>query len=94
LNNVHLGLLITLIGGIISGFAGFRTNPAIYEGENAAIPTANFDIRLDKFEIELYPSRSVCDWENILATFKNSQPRLNKTFAENEYTQTAYLKPI
>ena len=64
---VHLGLLIILFGGIISGFGGFRTNLNISEGQTLQIPRADFKLRLDKFETEIYPNGGVKDWKSTLA---------------------------
>ena len=44
---VHLGLLVIVIGGIISGFSGFRTNINISEGETVPVIGADFKVQLD-----------------------------------------------
>ena len=80
---VHLGLLIILIGGIISGFSGFRTNISIAEGEIVPILDADFKLQLDKFETEYYPNGSVKDWKSTLTVIEEDSPRLTKTIEVN-----------
>jgi len=80
---VHLGLLIILIGGIISGFSGFRTNINISEGEIVPILNADFKLQLDKFETEYHPNGSVKDWKSTLTVIEDDTPRLTKTIEVN-----------
>lgn len=80
---VHLGLLIILCGGIISGIAGFRHNLVFSEGEEVSIPHAEFKLRLDKFETEYYPDRSVKDWKSTLTVIENNKPLLTKSIEVN-----------
>ena len=80
---VHFGLLIILIGGIISGFSGFRDNFSISEGEIVPIPDADFKLQLDKFETEYHPNGSVKDWKSTLTVIENEFPRLTKTIEVN-----------
>lgn len=80
---VHLGLLVILIGGIISGFRGFRANINIAEGETIPVLGADFQIQLDKFETEYHPNGSVKDWKSTLTVFENESPRLTKTIEVN-----------
>jgi cytochrome c biogenesis protein len=80
---VHLGLLTILIGGIISGFSGFRTNISIAEGEIVPILDADFKLQLDKFETEYYPNGSVKDWKSTLTVIEGESPRMTKTIEVN-----------
>ncbi len=80
---VHVGLLVILIGGIISGFSGFRTNINISEGETVPVLGADFLIRLDKFETEYHPNGSVKDWKSTLTVIENESPSLTKTIEVN-----------
>lgn len=80
---VHLGLLIILAGGIISGISGFKTNLNISEGQVLSVPKADFKLRLDKFETEYYPNGSVKDWKSTLTILENDEPRLSKTVEVN-----------
>jgi cytochrome c biogenesis protein len=80
---VHLGLLVILIGGIISGFSGFRTNINISEGEIVPVLGADFKLQLDKFETEYYPNGSVKDWKSTITVFEEDSPRLTRTIEVN-----------
>lgn len=80
---VHLGLLIILLGGIISGLGGFRANLNISEGEVLPIAKADFHLRLDKFETEYYPNGAVKDWKSTLTVLENEKAVLTKTIEVN-----------
>jgi cytochrome c biogenesis protein len=79
---VHLGLLVILIGGIISG-SGFRTNIIISEGEIVPVLNTDFKLQLDKFETEYYPDGRVRDWKSTLTIIEGDSPRLTKTIEVN-----------
>lgn len=80
---VHLGLLIILAGGIISGLSGFRDNLNISEGQTIQVPKASFKLRLDKFETEYYPNGSVRDWKSTLSVIENENAVLTKDIEVN-----------
>jgi len=80
---VHLGLLVILSGGIITGAAGFRTTLNISEGEILPVPGADFQVRLDAFETEYYPDGAVRDWKSTLTVIDGGEPRLTKTIEVN-----------
>lgn len=80
---VHLGLLIILAGGIISGLGGFKMEMNISEGQILSVPKADFKLRLDKFETEYYPNGGVRDWKSTLTVLENDEPRLSKTVEVN-----------
>jgi cytochrome c biogenesis protein len=80
---VHLGLLVILIGGIISGFSGFRTNINISEGEIVPVLGTDFKLQLDKFETEYHPNGSVKDWKSTITVIEDESPRLTKTIEVN-----------
>jgi cytochrome c biogenesis protein len=80
---VHLGLLIIILGGIISGLGGFRTSLNISEGETLPVPQANFKLRLDKFITEYHPNGSVRDWKSTLTVLENGLDVLSKTIEVN-----------
>ncbi len=68
---VHLGLLVIIAGGIVSGLAGFRVQLDLAEGQTAKVPRAPFEIRLDRFETEYYPQGSVKAWKSTLTVIEN-----------------------
>ncbi len=80
---VHLGLLIILIGGIISGAAGFGANIKISEGHTVPVLNADFKLRLEKFETEYWPNGSVRDWKSTVTVLENENPVLTKTVEVN-----------
>lgn len=80
---IHLGLLVILAGGITSGIGGFRENLSFYEGQTLPVPQAKFQVRLDKFETELYPNESVKDWKSTLSVIKDGQSLFSKTIEVN-----------
>jgi len=59
---VHLGLLVILAGGILSARAGSREYLKLEEGRSAAVPAAGFDVRLERFQTELYPQGGIKAW--------------------------------
>ena len=80
---VHIGILIILAGGIISGAGGFRKNLTFSEGDIRGIPGAEFKLRLDKFETEYYPNGSVKDWKSTLTVLEKEEPILSKVIEVN-----------
>lgn len=80
---VHLGILIIIVGGIISGIGGFSWNLTFSEGRILNVPRADFKLRLDKFETEYYPSGGVKDWKSTLTVIENEKPVLNKIIEVN-----------
>jgi len=80
---VHLGLLIILVGGIVSGLWGVRGSLALLENQTLPVPRADFSIRLDKFITEFYPSGSVKDWKSELTIIEGGKPVLQKSVEVN-----------
>jgi cytochrome c biogenesis protein len=80
---VHLGLLIILVGGIISGVAGFRADVTISEGQIVPVIDADFKLQLDKFETEYWPNGSIKDWKSTLTVIEDDSSRLTKTIEVN-----------
>jgi len=80
---VHIGILIILAGGIISGAGGIRKNLTFSEGKVLDIIEAGFKVRLDKFETEYYPNGSVRDWKSTLTVIEDEKPMLSKVIEVN-----------
>jgi cytochrome c biogenesis protein len=80
---VHLGLLVILAGGIVSGLAGFRTNLTLLENQTLPVPGAGFSVRLDRFTTEYYPDGSVKDWKSLLTVIATDKPPLQKAIEVN-----------
>ena len=71
---VHVGLLVILAGGIVSGLAGRRSHLALVEGQTADVPHAGFRVRLDRFETELYPQGGVKAWKSTVSVLEDGEP--------------------
>jgi len=80
---VHLGLLVILAGGIVSGLAGRRADLTLRENQTLPVPGAAFSLRLDKFSTDLYPDGSVKDWKSRLSVIEDGRPVLEKTIEVN-----------
>jgi cytochrome c biogenesis protein len=80
---VHLGLLVIIAGGIISGVGGSKRDLTFMEGDVLDIPKTEFKLRLDKFDIELYPNGSVKDWKSTLIVLEQDNPVLQKIIEVN-----------
>jgi len=81
---VHVGLLIILAGGIISGLTGVRGSLTLSEGQTVPVPQAGFSVRLDKFITELYPDgKNVKDWKSDLTLIEGGDPVLQKSIEVN-----------
>jgi cytochrome c biogenesis protein len=81
---VHLGLLVVIAGGAVSGLAGFRTRIALEEGQAAPVPRAGIEVRLDKFETEYYPQGNVKAWRSTVTVLENKAPVRTRTIAVNK----------
>ena len=80
---VHVGLLIILAGGIISGLAGVRGSLTLSENQVLPVPQAGFSVRLDKFITELYTDGNVKDWKSELTIIEGDKPVLQKSVEVN-----------
>jgi len=80
---VHLGLLIILAGGIVSGLAGFKSSLSLSEGETLSVPNSDFQLRLDKFETEFYENGQVSDWKSTLTVIENEKELQTKVIEVN-----------
>lgn len=81
---VHLGLLVTIAGGIVSGLAGFRTQLDLAESQVAQVPRAPFEVRLDRFETEYYPQGMVKAWKSTVTVLERGAGVLTKTIQVNK----------
>jgi len=80
---VHVGLLIILAGGIISGLTGVRGSLTLSENQTLPVPQAGFSVRLDKFITDLYPDGNVKDWKSELTIIEADKPVLQKSVEVN-----------
>jgi hypothetical protein len=62
----HLGILIILAGMIYGGFSGFRYYTHLIEGEVTVLPPLSFVMKLERLQLEHYPSEAFRHWgENL-----------------------------
>ena len=95
---VHVGLLIILAGGVISGLTSRRANLELRVGQTADVPHAAFQVRLDRFDTEYYPQGGVKDWKSTVAVLENGAPVLTRvvevnhplTYKRFSFYQTSY----
>lgn len=80
---VHVGLLVILAGGIISGFTGMRRMLTIHEGRTLEVPEAGISLRLDKFQTDYYPNGAVKDWKSTLTVIEGGQDIRTQTIEVN-----------
>jgi cytochrome c biogenesis protein len=80
---VHLGLLIILAGGFISGAAGFRDYLQLREGQIMPAPRSAFAVRLDKFEIEFYPQGSPKAYKSTVTVVEGGRDVLTRVVQVN-----------
>lgn len=80
---VHLGLLVILAGGIISGMTVIKNDMQLYEGQTLPVIKADFQIRLDNFETEFHENGSVKDWKSTVTVIENEEEKLSKIIEVN-----------
>lgn len=68
---VHLGLIVILAGGILSGLLGRRQYLPLEQGQSAQPFGSGFSVRLDKFETEMYPRGGVRSWKSTVTVVEN-----------------------
>ncbi|MBS3818387.1 cytochrome c biogenesis protein ResB [bacterium] len=80
---VHTGILIILLGGIVSGLGGMTKYLSLRPGEVASIPQSEYKIQLKNFDIERYPGGNIKDWKSTLSILNNGKPVLTQTIEVN-----------
>ncbi len=95
---VHVGLLIILAGGVISGWTSRRAVLEIRVDQTVDVPHAMFRVRLDRFETEYYPQGAVKAWKSTVTVVENDAPVLTRvievnhplTYKRFSFYQTSY----
>ncbi len=82
-DTVHLGLLIILAGGVVSGFTSRRGDMPLRVGQTAGVPQAEFQLRLDDFETEYYPQGGIKDWKSTVTVVDNGADVLTRIVEVN-----------
>ena len=80
---VHVGLLIILAGGIVSGMGGMRRMLTIHEGRTIEVPEAGINLRLDRFQTDYYPNGAVKDWKSTLTVIEGGRDVRTQTIEVN-----------
>jgi cytochrome c biogenesis protein len=80
---VHVGLLVVLGGGVISGLTSIRQNLEMREGEVVSLPATDFSLRLDKFATLYYPDGSVKTWISTLTVLEGDHNVLTRNVEVN-----------
>jgi cytochrome c biogenesis protein len=80
---VHVGLLIILAGGIVTGFTSMRRMLTIHEGRTLDVPEAGISLRLDKFQTDYWPNGQVRDWKSTLTVIEEGQEIHTQTIEVN-----------
>ncbi|MGD0781801.1 MAG: cytochrome c biogenesis protein ResB [Candidatus Aminicenantales bacterium] len=80
---VHLGLLVVVAGGVISGFASNHQNLEMREGQVVSIPATDFSLRLDKFSTLNYPDGSVKTWISDVTVLEGDRTVLTRSVEVN-----------
>ena len=80
---VHLGVLVILAGGIVSGLGKYRSDVFVSEGQTVPVPSRAISLRLDKFETEVYPTGAVKAWKSTVTIYEAGGPRLTRTISVN-----------
>ena len=80
---VHLGILIILAGGIVSGLGKSASDIALVVGETAPIPGRAAVLRLDAFDTEYYPGGGVKDWTSTVTVIENGIPAAGRKIEVN-----------
>lgn len=81
---VHLGLLVIIVGGIVSGLGGTRAQLDLSEGQTAKVPQAAFEVRLDRFETEYYPQGMIKAWKSTVTILEEGAAVLTRTIQVNK----------
>lgn len=80
---VHLGLLVILAGGILSGALGRKADLVLSPGRIVDVPWAGFQVRLEEFKTDFYPNGNVKSWKSRLTVLKGGNPALTRMIEVN-----------
>ncbi len=80
---VHLGILVILAGGIVSGLGKSSKDIALTVGASAPIPGGTATVRLDRFETDHYPGGGVKDWTSTVTVLENDVPAATRRIEVN-----------
>jgi cytochrome c biogenesis protein len=81
---VHIGLVVTLIGGVYGGRAGWSKIVYGAPGEIVHSPDGAFDVRVDDFKILLNPDGSVKDYVSSLTVLEDGREAAHQEIEVNK----------
>ena len=83
----HLSIIMILVAGAINGRLGYRHQQNVSIGESFDVskiePTADFDVRLDDFQIETTEAGQIRDFKSTLTVVRDGRDVLTKTVEVN-----------
>lgn len=80
----HVSLLVILLGSIIGNIWGYRDFKQIILDSTVGVENRNFQVRLDKFWIDYYPSGEIRQYNSILTVMEDGKDVLSKQIWVNE----------
>ncbi len=83
----HLSVISILVAGAVNGRLGYRHQQNVSVGESFSAgkiePGADFDVRLDDFQIETTETGQVRDYKSVLTVIRGGREILTKTVEVN-----------
>lgn len=80
---VHVGLLVLLVGALVTAAGSIRTELPMRPGQTIDVPGAGFALRLDKFETLYYPDGSVKAWTSAVKVIEAGREAPGAVIAVN-----------
>lgn len=80
----HIGIMVLLVGGLMTFVLGDRYFEVAHEGETFVAPGGEFSVRVDEFWSENYAETDrVMDWHTTLTVIENGQEVRTETIEVN-----------
>ena len=80
----HISIIVILFGAILGSLWGFQDFRPINEGEIAAIPHTDFQIKVNRFWMDYYDTGQVKQYYSDLTVLEDGKEVFNKTIYVNE----------
>jgi cytochrome c biogenesis protein len=82
---VHIGLVVTLLGGVYGGRSGWSKLVFGAPGETVASPDGTFDVRVDAFKVLTNADGSIKDYISSLTVLEGGREVLKQDVEVNKY---------
>jgi len=80
----HVGILVLLVGGLLTATLGYRQFPVAQRGDVLSVPQRDFAVRVDDFWSENYAqSERVMDWHSTLSVIEGGREVTTQTIEVN-----------